>query len=285
MHYYKFNIKDWTRDTAHLSVEEEGVYRRLLDHYYETESPIPQETQPLIRRLRLAGHEQSLQIVLGEFFALESDGYHQSNCDKQIAAYHAKADTNRANGKRGGRPLEPKENPVGSQEKATGNLNHKPITNNQEPLTSKSTSLVADAPAPKKKAAALGVDFLVFNGADEQHAADWLKARKAPLTATAWAAVEREASKAGITAAMAVQVSAENSWRGFRADWYANSRGNHGSHQQDHQRVDNSAVGRVRRAIAEGQAREAGTEPMRHFEPQDGGDLRAPLDGEFRRED
>ena len=150
MHYYKFNIKDWTRDTAHLSVEEEGVYRRLLDHYYETESPIPQETQPLIRRLRLAGHEQSLQIVLGEFFALESDGYHQSNCDKQIAAYHAKAETNRANGKRGGRPLEPKENPVGSQEKATGNLNHKPLTNNQEPEDKSSCDQQAESPKAKR---------------------------------------------------------------------------------------------------------------------------------------
>jgi len=150
MHYYKFNIKDWTRDTAHLSVEEECVYRRLLDHYYETESPIPQETQPLIRRLRLAGHEQSLQIVLGEFFALESDGYHQRNCDKQIAAYHAKAETNRANGKRGGRPLEPKENPVGSQEKATGNLNHKPLTTNQEPEDKSSCNQAApdNAKAP-----------------------------------------------------------------------------------------------------------------------------------------
>jgi uncharacterized protein YdaU (DUF1376 family) len=132
MHYYKFNIKDWTRDTAHLSVEEEGVYRRLLDHYYETEKPIPSETQPVIRRLRLAGHEQSLAIVLSEFFTLESDGYHQYNCDKVIAAYHAKAEANRANGKKGGRPEKPKENPDAFDAKPTDNLNHKPLTNNQD---------------------------------------------------------------------------------------------------------------------------------------------------------
>lgn len=133
MHYYKFNIKDWTRDTAHLSVEEEGVYRRLLDHYYETESPIPQETHPLIRRLRLAGHEKALEIILSEFFVLESDGYHQRNCDKNIAAYHAKAETNRSNGKKGGRPSEPKNNPDGFDNEPTDNLNHKPLTTNQEP--------------------------------------------------------------------------------------------------------------------------------------------------------
>lgn len=88
MHYYKFNIKDWTRDTAHLSVEEEGVYRRLLDHYYESEKPIPQETKSVIRRLRLAGHEESVGVILGEFFTLESDGYHHHRCDEEIAKYH-----------------------------------------------------------------------------------------------------------------------------------------------------------------------------------------------------
>lgn len=150
MHYYKFNIKDWTRDTAHLSVEEEGVYRRLLDHYYETESPIPNETQSLIRRLRLVGHEKAFEIVLSEFFVLQSDGYHQSNCDKQIAAYHAKAETNRANGKRGGRPAEPKENPDGFQNKATGNLNHKPLTNNQEPEDKSSCDQQAESPKAKR---------------------------------------------------------------------------------------------------------------------------------------
>lgn len=163
VHYYKFNIKDWTRDTAHLSVEEEGVYRRLLDHYYETESPIPLETQPLIRRLRLAGHEKAFEIVLSEFFVLETDGYHQSNCDKNIAAYHAKAETNRANGKRGGRPLEPKENPVGSQEKATGNLNHKPLTTNQELEDQKPCDQQAESPKASR------VDYQSITDAFAEH--------------------------------------------------------------------------------------------------------------------
>lgn len=140
MHYYKFNIKDWTRDTAHLSVEEEGIYRRLLDHYYESEQPIPSETQPVIRRLRLKGHEEAMQVVLSEFFTLESDGYRHKRCDDEIAKYHAKASANRENGKRGGRPKdadEPIENPDGSQIEPTDNLNHKPLTNKQESNTAR----------------------------------------------------------------------------------------------------------------------------------------------------
>jgi uncharacterized protein YdaU (DUF1376 family) len=132
MHYYKFNIKDWSRDTAHLSVEEEGVYRRLLDHYYESESPIPSETKSVIRRLRLGGHEEAFGVVLGEFFTLEADGYRHRRCDDEIAKYHAKATANRENGKRGGRPEKAKENPDGYQEKPIHNLNQEPLTTNQE---------------------------------------------------------------------------------------------------------------------------------------------------------
>lgn len=151
MHYYKFNIKDWTRDTAHLTVEEEGVYRRLLDYYYETEKPIPNETQSVIRRLRLSGHEKAMEIILSEFFTLESDGYHQSCCDKLIASYQSKAETNRANGKKGGRPEKPKENPDGFQDEPTDNLNHKPLTTNQEEIKSSCNQQADDAKKPSER--------------------------------------------------------------------------------------------------------------------------------------
>ena len=70
----------------------------------------------------------------------------------------------------------------------------------------------------------LAAKDLVELGVDPKHAADWLKvrkAKKAPLTQTAWEGVAREARLADITAAKAVQVSAENSWQGFKASWYA----------------------------------------------------------------
>lgn len=51
---------------------------------------------------------------------------------------------------------------------------------------------------------------------------DWLKIRKekkAPLTATAWEGVKREAAIAGITPAEAVRHAAESGWQGFKAAW------------------------------------------------------------------
>jgi uncharacterized protein YdaU (DUF1376 family) len=158
MHYYQFNIADYRKDTAHLSIVEHGVYRQLLDLYYLEEKPIPKETQWVIRRLSLGSDSDILALnnVLSDFFKLENDGYHHARCDAEIASYHANAEKNRANGKKGGRPkktqiatesssYENNENPEktqwvnlanptetqpkGNQEPITNN--HKPITNNQ----------------------------------------------------------------------------------------------------------------------------------------------------------
>jgi hypothetical protein len=63
---------------------------------------------------------------------------------------------------------------------------------------------------------------LVSEGVDAQTAADWMKvrrAKKAPLTRTAWDSIKAEAEKAGITPAEAVRVSAASSWQGFKASW------------------------------------------------------------------
>ena len=77
----------------------------------------------------------------------------------------------------------------------------------------------APAPAPDK---ALNAHDLVAEGVDEQHAKDWLKVRakhKAPLTLTAWSGLKAEAGRAGISAAEAVRICAEKSWRGFDSTW------------------------------------------------------------------
>ncbi len=51
MNFYKHHIGDYRRDTAHLSLLEHGVYRQLMDTYYLSEEPIPNETELVMRRL------------------------------------------------------------------------------------------------------------------------------------------------------------------------------------------------------------------------------------------
>lgn len=149
MHYYSFNPAAYTLDTAHLSDAEDLAYRRLLDFYYTSEAPIPTETQPVSRRLRL-GFEV-VESVLHEFFELRETGWHQRRCDAEIAEYHKKADSARENGRKGGRPkltaaptkktqAEPRitqpvnlANPAETGSKA----NQEPVTKNQEPVKKK----------------------------------------------------------------------------------------------------------------------------------------------------
>ena len=69
---------------------------------------------------------------------------------------------------------------------------------------------------------ALSVEDLIFEGCDRQSAKDWLaiRGRHKPVTLTVWRAVQREAAKAGLSVGQAVEIAAERSWRGFKADWY-----------------------------------------------------------------
>jgi uncharacterized protein YdaU (DUF1376 family) len=142
MHYYKFNIGDYARSTRHLSNDEDLAFRRLLDMYYETELPIPLETQWVARRIRV--DVNVVEILLNDMFIRSEDGWRHDRCDAEIEEYQRQAERNRENGKRGGRPKTAVkhglENPVGFESVASENpvvtltTNHKPITNNHEPV-------------------------------------------------------------------------------------------------------------------------------------------------------
>lgn len=136
MHYYKFNIADYRKDTGHLSTIEHGIYRQLIDWYYLDEQPMPSETTVIARRLRLGKDEiKPLENVLADFFVLNETGYKHKRIDAEINDYHAQAEKNQRNGKRGGRPKKTQSVISGNPDESQNNPNHKPLTNNQEPLT------------------------------------------------------------------------------------------------------------------------------------------------------
>lgn len=78
----------------------------------------------------------------------------------------------------------------------------------------------ADAPAPRSTKAG----FPIPDGIDARKWADWMqvrKAKRAPMTETAWDRHLREAEKAGISPNAAVVACCEYNWQGFDAQWYA----------------------------------------------------------------
>lgn len=127
MNYYKRHLGDYAKDTRHLTTLQHGIYSVLMDHYYATEEPIPSAKAVRIA----AAPRDDVELVLGDFFELSDDGtvWRHKRIDAEIADYRSKAETNRENGKAGGRP---RKNPNGSQEKATGNPSHKPVATSQD---------------------------------------------------------------------------------------------------------------------------------------------------------
>lgn len=141
MHYYQFNIADYRKDTAHLSLLEHGVYRQLLDWYYISEKPIPKETQVVFRRLsaRTQEEQNAILIVLDEFFIESENAWNHKKCDEEIKKYKIKAKISKENGKLGGRPKKTQGVISGlskkTQEKANS-LTQEPI-NSLKPLKEK----------------------------------------------------------------------------------------------------------------------------------------------------
>ena len=150
MNYYNFHIGDYISHTIHLSSEEDLAYRRLLDMYYDTELPIPNNIPLVSRKLRISA--EVVKTVLDEFFELTDDGFKNFRADNEIAEYQRFIEKQKANGSKGGRPKKshrkPTANPTQSQKKP----NQEPITNNQEPIKERTrgSRLSADWVLPKE---------------------------------------------------------------------------------------------------------------------------------------
>ena len=98
----------------------------------------------VLRKLRIADESETVDILLEEFFIKSRDGWRNKELDKIISEYQKRSDRNRLNGKSGGRPKNkdlakptglPDGKQVDTESKPDGNLNYKPLTTNQEPVT------------------------------------------------------------------------------------------------------------------------------------------------------
>lgn len=225
MNYFEHHIGDYLKDTAHLSLLEHGIYRRLMDVYYTRESAIPAAEVARLIGARSRDEKEALQAVLGEFFVLQDDRWTQARCDAEIARFQdkqrkakASADARWSKTDRNANASEPHDAAdmrTHSEGNATRARPQSPDTNPQTPSTrGKKDSRVA----------ALAVADLVGSGLTEQTAAEFLALRKrkaAPLTERAWQGICTEASRAGWSPEQAVCKSLARGWTGFEAAWVA----------------------------------------------------------------
>lgn len=138
MHYYSHHLGDYAKDTGHLSLAEHGAYRMLLDHYYSTEKPLPENAVAVARICRATSRQEreAVESVLSQFFTLSDGGYLHKRVERELENNRRLREKNTENGKRGGRPKQTEEKPTGfilgsfseTQTKAY------PTTINQQPV-------------------------------------------------------------------------------------------------------------------------------------------------------
>lgn len=202
MHYFQFEIKEWIANTAHLTLEEEAAYLRLIFYYYDSEKPIRSSDAAMVFRKCRIPHELGLR-VLSEFFTEYATQWIHARCDKEIQAYKAKSDRAKANAEKRWHPVV---DATAMQPHSDRNANHKSIINNQ---IKKRQSKIAP---PDGVSESLWSDFLVLR-----------KSKRLPLTPTALKGLEREAGLARKSIAEVIQICCERGWGGFKAEWLANA--------------------------------------------------------------
>ena len=151
MHYYKRNLGDYSKKAGRLSMLQHGAYTLLIDACYDREQ-FPTYEEAIDWTWASSKEEvEAVEFVLKKFFVLESGVYVQNRIRQELIKYQESAATN----KRVAMEREEKRMASGGTNRDNSKTkrarvvddtldknnettpNHKPITNNQEPLKSK----------------------------------------------------------------------------------------------------------------------------------------------------
>ena len=235
MHYFQFNIGDYASHTSRLTPLEDLAYRRMLDLYYLNEQPLNGCVTDVARELGLSEHVSEVKYVLEKFFTESETGFSQKRIDLEIKKYKSNAKNKSKAGKASAKARQ-----VKASSKVTGvkqtlnttstdeqlNINHKPITINQEPVSNK--DIVASTPKFnfKNELLSLGVDKDILN--------DWMKVRKnknATNTESAFRLLVSQISKSGLTIDQGIRFANSENWGAFKLTWYQNKQGANNGHQ------------------------------------------------------
>lgn len=152
INYYEQHIGDYAKDAGHLTMVEDGAYRRLLDAYYTREKALPASVKDCCKLARAASKAErdAIAYVLREFFELLADGYHQKRCDEEITRFNDKRSKARASiNKRWDRVRNGNEGNTNVPESNTETYNegNTPRARPQSPVTKKEAKAKEGAPA------------------------------------------------------------------------------------------------------------------------------------------
>lgn len=93
MEWYCWYPEAYKADTMHLTAEQDGIYRRLIDHYMETGQAIPDNDNAIARAAGIDLEQwQKSAHQIRPFFTLHRDGkLHLKKCDTELSRQMAKS--------------------------------------------------------------------------------------------------------------------------------------------------------------------------------------------------
>ena len=223
MNYYPFHIGDYAAHTAHLTPIEDIAYRRCLDAYYLREGALPHEPFEIARLIRMRDEIDAVKQILTEFFTHGEFGWIHARCDEEIERMQDKQAKARASA----------EASVNARRAKAEQKPSERLTDVQRTLNERSTDVELPTPTPTPTPIDLNTGASAKRGkpaivSKPESVPDSVwhdftairKTKRAPLTQTALDGIEREANKAGIDLATALQECCARGWQGFKADWY-----------------------------------------------------------------
>jgi len=172
VNYYEHHIGDYAQATAHLTFVEDAAYGRMLRKYYAEERPLPSEVSSVQRLVGARSREEksAVQSVLGEFFFLNEDGWHNKRADAEIGHYREKSSKAAASARVRWDKQPQKDDANAMRTHSEGNAtahngrnaHQTPDTRHQTPVTSNQTPEIKKNPKPLREDARVDDGFETF---------------------------------------------------------------------------------------------------------------------------
>lgn len=137
MNFFKFHLGDYYKKTSHLSMLEDGAYRRLMDAIYLREGPLPADIDDVCRLVRAFSKEEKKAVlsILMEFFTLTDAGYTNARCEEELASIKGKSAKASQSAK--ARWSNANAHADAMRTHSDGNASHKPLAISQESNTAR----------------------------------------------------------------------------------------------------------------------------------------------------
>ena len=291
--YMQLYVADYLADTMHLTTEEHGAYLLLIFNYWQTGKPIP--TNRLARITRLSNERWTdVERSLAEFFNERCNEWVHDRIERDLESVHATQEQRIAAGKASAearkQAAKPRKSKAANARSTTvEQASNGKATNIEEkreedikPINLERGTYFA-MPLEGWEPELKSFKAICFANSIKP---DTLTPDQLAAFCSYWSVrPEKEQSQAQWEYQLVQHLNNQAQFAkasGSTANGYARSENANVGQRPARQRTL-SAVDQVKAAIAERRAREAAAAPDGKALAEDDGDVRAPLDGEFRR--